>query len=727
MHLSLKILEPLIVFFIFVLLSLFLGDGLQPITVALGALTLVLMLVIARYKKLPTCSLPPLLHTLWLVLIGYIIIRSLFSDSIGLSITATIRIMCAYLIFYFFAAFGKREWVNVFMTWLVRISLVAIVISFILLLVPRWGYLLPPMNLVFAGFGHNQIVSLLFLTMPLIVKNFLDSPTVKNSTIFLLYIIGFVVSFSRGSLIMLTVLFAYLLISNRKHNKKVQSALLITLATTLFLLLSAQVIVSKVTNPDSLTFIPQFVRRQLVKPFTLEQTRLNYWQQAVSAFKDQPLFGHGPGTFYLLSKRYQEAPNQYSYFAHSFPLETLAESGLIGFILLGGLITLLVIKSRQSNPAKPDLALPDNLVRQSRIWLCQSIQQYNNSRTYNSQLTRLQLLSATADGGQATRNLFYGLILTLGYSFFEFNLNFLAVWLLWWAGWGILNSKQNQIITKPKTPRHINALVLLLLIFYVFSISSLIVKSSKLPDAPKLAFYLAPFDRYHTIKYINSTDDLKIIVSKFAIFLHAKDTQVLNAVLENSKIIKDDFALAERLYKQAVYFDSKNILNFSTFFTLYKNQSVTKWEEIFIFLNKLSLSKTYKPTFRTIESVLRDNFRVKLYEIVTPESRLGNKTIEEYFANVYYKLGLETIEMNPDITEKLWEFSTQLDPSISYYAVELAKLHFTKFSEFEAVFPILSKCQKNSGAAQHCREIESAYKQNNYDMIPPLGYFKNLL
>ena len=654
MHLSLKILEPLIVFFIFVLLSLFLGDGLQPITVALGALTLVLMLVIARYKKLPTCSLPPLLHTLWLVLIGYIIIRSLFSDSIGLSITATIRIMCAYLIFYFFAAFGKREWVNVFMTWLVRISLVAIVISFILLLVPRWGYLLPPMNLVFAGFGHNQIVSLLFLTMPLIVKNFLDSPTVKNSTIFLLYIIGFVVSFSRGSLIMLTVLFAYLLISNRKHNKKVQSALLITLATTLFLLLSAQVIVSKVTNPDSLTFIPQFVRRQLVKPFTLEQTRLNYWQQAVSAFKDQPLFGHGPGTFYLLSKRYQEAPNQYSYFAHSFPLETLAESGVIGFGLLATLIFLIIR------------------------------QQSNNKTSEQSSLLKL------------------GLILTLAYSFFEFNLNFLTIWLIWWAGWGVLSCKQSQITTRQKIPRQVSAFLLLLLIFYVLSISSLIVKASKLPDATKLAYYLTLFDRYHALEYLKKIPQINQQNLFLIIKFHGKDAEVVFKIAQ--QYAEEYNSETSKFYRDSVLYDPKNSEYQRKYLQNYFTQKdLSQLVNAFTLSSKLFLPANYTSrimqldfTDPALNKVLIDNKTVIINEFDYVQS----------LQKLFFLIGMTFKNESPHETEKWWLLARDLQPHWGYYHMALAVLERDYLHDPQKAEQVLFECQQFEYVKEWCKTID---------------------
>ena len=79
----------------------------------------------------------------------------------------------------------------------------------------------------------------------------------------------------------------------------------------------------------------------IFKPSVPSDNRLEYWRQAIEAIKERPLFGSGPGTFYLLSRRLQSAPNSWSWFAHSFPLQTAAETGLVGLSIFLFLICVL--------------------------------------------------------------------------------------------------------------------------------------------------------------------------------------------------------------------------------------------------------------------------------------------------------------------------------------------------------------------------------------------------
>jgi O-Antigen ligase len=86
--------------------------------------------------------------------------------------------------------------------------------------------------------------------------------------------------------------------------------------------------------------------------------RYEFWQAAVDASKTEPLVGIGPGTFEFWWARNAS----YSGFikdAHSLYLETLAELGIIGLILLGGFVVGVVgcgaIRAMRS---PPELRLP---------------------------------------------------------------------------------------------------------------------------------------------------------------------------------------------------------------------------------------------------------------------------------------------------------------------------------------------------------------------------------
>lgn len=70
--------------------------------------------------------------------------------------------------------------------------------------------------------------------------------------------------------------------------------------------------------------------------------RYQYWQTATKAFESKPLTGIGPGTYQFYWA--QHAPlYQYIRNAHSLYLETLAETGLIGAVLLFGFLAALLV------------------------------------------------------------------------------------------------------------------------------------------------------------------------------------------------------------------------------------------------------------------------------------------------------------------------------------------------------------------------------------------------
>lgn len=74
-------------------------------------------------------------------------------------------------------------------------------------------------------------------------------------------------------------------------------------------------------------------------------SRIQYWQAAVDMLRDHPLFGVGPDNFRLRFVEYSGSDESHSgTHAHSFYLESLANSGLLGFaglcVLLGAVLRL---------------------------------------------------------------------------------------------------------------------------------------------------------------------------------------------------------------------------------------------------------------------------------------------------------------------------------------------------------------------------------------------------
>jgi hypothetical protein len=69
--------------------------------------------------------------------------------------------------------------------------------------------------------------------------------------------------------------------------------------------------------------------------------RYQYWVAAVHAFESKPLIGIGPGTYQFY---WAQHGSIYEFIrnAHSLYLETLAESGVVGFVLIAGFLLVLL-------------------------------------------------------------------------------------------------------------------------------------------------------------------------------------------------------------------------------------------------------------------------------------------------------------------------------------------------------------------------------------------------
>lgn len=83
--------------------------------------------------------------------------------------------------------------------------------------------------------------------------------------------------------------------------------------------------------------------------------RYQYWQSAAKAFDSKPVTGIGPGTFEFYWA--QHGPiSEFIRNAHSLYLETLAEAGVVGLVLLGGFLMVLLGTGLARSLRAPPLA-----------------------------------------------------------------------------------------------------------------------------------------------------------------------------------------------------------------------------------------------------------------------------------------------------------------------------------------------------------------------------------
>jgi O-antigen ligase len=88
---------------------------------------------------------------------------------------------------------------------------------------------------------------------------------------------------------------------------------------------------------------------------TLQSNRYDYWSVALRAFGDEPVRGVGAGGWavYWLRDRHV---TEFAQDAHSLPLQTLAELGLVGFALLVAFLGGVAWAARDALARAPALA-----------------------------------------------------------------------------------------------------------------------------------------------------------------------------------------------------------------------------------------------------------------------------------------------------------------------------------------------------------------------------------
>lgn len=106
--------------------------------------------------------------------------------------------------------------------------------------------------------------------------------------------------------------------------------------------------------------------------------RTGWWAEAVGAWADRPLQGWGPSGFGTVRKSYRQDTTEVTQ-PHSLPLQVLAETGVVGFALLGGAFWVLfrvgVRRLRRMRAEEIDprqLALQATLLGAAAAWLTQA-------------------------------------------------------------------------------------------------------------------------------------------------------------------------------------------------------------------------------------------------------------------------------------------------------------------------------------------------------------------
>lgn len=645
---------------------------------------------------------------LWTAFFVSVILSTLNSADRGMSIIKLADYLAVFLYStYFYFVVDTPKKIQLFLQLLIFTGLILVALSvYFQLIQPQT---IGGINLFYPTHGHNQIVSFMFIVLPItIVKTLTSKPKKARILYFILsaiFYFQFLLSFSRAAYLIFPLII-FLILFRLKPSIKQTLTLITLLIFPLLIFLSTVIATRTITNANSslsLQTQSHWLLRQTIKPFFAN--RLPYWQQALDAFTEYPVLGYGPGTFPLISYKFRSQIENYSLFAHNQLLQILAEQGIVGVTTVF-LIFLFVISRLTSTLNISPTAIQD---RYSSISFCLSI----------------------------------GIIATITLSLFDFTFEFHLIATLFWSIITILIHPHP--LNNFSLNHHINPIFLptcLLFILSGFYCSSRLFVyldnhnqlSLSQPDSHHLltAINLFPFDPNLIVDYLKSTslnspsqDITNLPTNTF----HHQNPQTLLFFARH--YIKSNPVLAKKYFLAYFHLDpltSKydadipSLLirthDFSSLLDLYGDELLTT-------ISKSQLEQ-FNSTLKSLPPTIISEHSLNHLSLIAQREIRSTKTPPNYLlAQIFYGLGLDYMDLNrPDITISLWYMAAAISPKQAIYQLELAEL-YSHFNRPDLAANALSWCLEERSDPQ---KIGCGYyleKIANHQQLLPPGNFSN--
>lgn len=629
-------LEIVVLFFFLLFWGLFLGDGKQGLIEVFSASVVLVLWGIIFFSDQKIPALPRSLIIPWVAFWIVSLLSTIGSDSVGYSVSWLVRFWSGYLIYRLFITLASPRIIKSFVISLLAFVAVAGLLFMSAYLGPGLRLATPPMNLLFLRFGHSHFADLLVFVVPYICLYIFQSgaPRLLKYSTGILFFTLLLLTFSRGAWLITGLFMGYVFANFNLDKRRATRVFVVTLVVAIVCF----IISLTNTNAFSRGVVARYndFRERAARPLSTS-SRLEYWRQAVEGIKDKPFLGSGPGTFSLTSVRFQKSPGQFSWFAHSEPLQVASELGLVG---LGVYAWVL---------------------------LCHGVLYFRNKKL----LVNLAPHTAAALCS-------VGLIFL--YGAFEFVLDFYIIWLLLWSTLGLLTGLGSyEPRVDSRQPRDVFILLVFVGIFYISWVSgALLTTISKQYD---LAYYVAPYDATSALVALEKRPELA--TDRLTQYFFRNNPTVLIARARFTQ--RTDAYTATQLFKRATTKDPQNVEYFGEYMDALIGQGAQDEAAIVLGVDPSLSSYLTKELF---------------LDVGRPERK------SEYFAKLYYFLGLAVLPENPTQTKSLWTEARNLLPWWGHFHVELASLYKNYLHDEEEVENILRECQKYESSREQCRQAQ---------------------
>ncbi len=647
----------LLLYFQLVSAGLLLGDGKQGvIEVYITAVVLFLWFYRSRTANREPAALPRPVGLAWNALFAATLISVPFSDSIGYSVSAFVRLAGGYLIYRLFYDLSGGGFVRRFADGFLFMVALSAAVSVLYPFLPFLSYILPSMNLVRVSYGHNHLADLLLFVSPLVLSRTLGIGTLWGGVGLAVFSLLLFATRARTAWVMVSVyMTAAALRSKIRPGKKLMISLCVSGVLLLLFVLAA----ARHYTANRQAF------ELFARPSSLS-VRVEYWRQAWTGFLSRPLVGRGPGTFSLISLKHQRAPLHSSWFAHSQPLQVLAETGLIGIAAYAYFVAAHLF-----------------------TW-------YRTRRVIAENPNLVALAMGT------------GLVFL--YGLFDFVLDYFLVWLLFCSVAGLVTAAGRQV-RRERTGR-VSVLPYVLALFYLLWTASYTVRFFF--NRPELPFLIAPFDAPQALLYIEDTSIVKEPHQiDAAVFFHRSNAQILLAASEYATAM--GYADGERYVRLAAYADPQNMDLVKRHLTYVVKNFADPAGRDFLRLLDAALPPRFHPQVdelywhpKVIGAALK-----RLFEESPP--RLSNG-----YASLLYLIGYEAIGTTPELTRWLWTLARDLKPDYAPFHIELARYYQRVELDDAKAQGVLRSCAAITSAAAQCRRFMHT------GLLPPGDFYDSL-
>lgn len=642
----------LTIFSVALVVMLFLGDGkytyVDLVSYA-GTFCLAFWVAVSRRRFE---SLPKQIFLFWVATLLYFFVHIFFSGSAEYSLQIFLRYAVAFVLFATFFGVGISE--RSLEVALLGFAIFSVFTAFCGLFTPALKHVLPGMNLIYLVYGHNALAYILVYIAPLVLRPAVQRLSPMRLGALLVYCAIVFFTFARGVWLLFSIYFVYVQITRTGVREPLKRPILAIIACLFF--------IGTIFPFGNYITSKRLAGAYIPKKENLSESRVKYWEQAWRGFTSSPIVGTGPGTFYFQSLKYQKSADSNSWFAHNYFLQTLSETGVVGAIILLGTFTVIL----------------------------------------------KEVFKRRNQAGQVIP-LIEGAMLTMGLGLYSTNLDFIIIWMMFWASLGAVLGRAKNIGVQASAnrdsgfqQRFFYSVSGILLFCYFASVLAIGIKI--IFPSSQVTVYTSVLNSEAAIGVINQQGQIPSISKswlKIAVVIHNNNPVVMRA-LAKYYIREGQLGMARKMAEGSMMVDPKNIASHAIYTEV---------------LEALGLRRGFIEDAQLLSSKFlsekdRDNVSQGLLWYAPRLSReLSNKRINydaytssqvsEVLARLFYIFGDSLQNDNPEGVLYWWRLAAKADPGVSYYWADLAR-YLSIIGRSQESMQALTTCQKYKDAKHHC-------------------------